>query len=113
MSRSCRFPTSCHAVRPSSATVGSERWRKGLAAGMPQLTMPMGFDQPDNATRLQAVRCGALGRAVEVRWRARRGERSAICSATAAPRSNCRRWSDQIRAHNAIEETCDLLEQLS
>ncbi len=25
---------------------------QGLAAGVPQLTMPMGFDQPDNATRL-------------------------------------------------------------
>jgi hypothetical protein len=27
--------------------------------------------------------------------------------------TNCRRWSDQIRACNAIEETCDLLEQLA
>ena len=28
---------------------------QGLAAGVPQLTMPMGFDRPDNATRLEGL----------------------------------------------------------
>jgi len=27
--------------------------------------------------------------------------------------TNCRRWSERIRSRNAIEETCDLLEQLA
>ena len=31
---------------------------QGLAAGVPQLTMPMGFDQPDNATRLERLGVG-------------------------------------------------------
>ena len=85
---------------------------QGLAAGVPQLTMPMGFDQPDNATRLQ--RLGVARWVVPSKFT---GERVAAAlgdllddSRTA---SNCRRWADQIRAHNAVEETCDLLEQLS
>jgi UDP:flavonoid glycosyltransferase YjiC (YdhE family) len=85
---------------------------QGLAAGIPQVTMPMGFDQPDNATRLQRLGvarwvipsefkgdrvAAALGELLDDRQTAR----------------NCRRWSDQIRARNAIDETCDLLEQLA
>jgi hypothetical protein len=31
---------------------------QGLAAGVPQLVMPMGFDQPDNATRSSALGVG-------------------------------------------------------
>jgi UDP:flavonoid glycosyltransferase YjiC (YdhE family) len=85
---------------------------QGLAAGVPQLTMPMGFDQPDNATRLE--RLGVARWVVPAKFD---GERVAAAlsslfddNGTAA---NCRRWSDQIRARNAIEETCDLLEQLA
>jgi len=85
---------------------------QGLAAGIPQVTMPMGFDQPDNATRLQR-----LGVARWVMPSEFDGERVAAAiggllddSRTA---TNCRRWADQISARNAIEETCDLLEQLA
>jgi UDP:flavonoid glycosyltransferase YjiC (YdhE family) len=85
---------------------------QGLAAGVPQLTMPMGFDQPDNAMRLER-----LGVA---RWVAPSkfdGERVAAALSEllsdSSTTANCRRWSDRIRAHNAIEETCDLLEQLA
>jgi rhamnosyltransferase subunit B len=74
--------------------------------------MPMGFDQPDNATRLQR-----LGVARWVMPSEFDGERVAAAiggllddSRTA---TNCRRWADQISARNAIEETCDLLEQLA
>jgi UDP:flavonoid glycosyltransferase YjiC (YdhE family) len=85
---------------------------QGLAAGVPQLTMPMGFDQPDNATRLE--RLGVARWLVPAKFD---GERVASALAgllddngTAA---RCRRWSEQIRTHDAIEETCDLLEQLA
>jgi UDP:flavonoid glycosyltransferase YjiC (YdhE family) len=84
---------------------------QGLAAGVPQVTMPMGFDQPDNATRLQRLGVG--------RWVVPSkfdGDRVATAlqallddNGTA---SNCRRWSAQVRAHDAIGNTCDLLEQL-
>jgi rhamnosyltransferase subunit B len=85
---------------------------QGLAAGVPQLTMPMGFDQPDNATRLHRLGVG--------RWvtpSAFHGNRVAAALKTLFddPRTapQCERWSRQIRAHNAIEDTCDLLEQLA
>jgi rhamnosyltransferase subunit B len=85
---------------------------QGLAAGVPQLTMPMGFDQPDNATRLR--RLGVARWVVPSKFDGERvaGALSDLLgdSGTAL---NCRRWSAEIRAHDAIEETCDLLEQLS
>jgi UDP:flavonoid glycosyltransferase YjiC (YdhE family) len=85
---------------------------QGLATGVPQLTMPMGFDQPDNATRLARLGVGtwvvpsqfdgahvadALGGLLD-------DGRTAV---------NCRTWADRINGRNAIEETCDLLEQLA
>lgn len=85
---------------------------QGLATGVPQLTMPMGFDQPDNATRLARLGVGtwvvpsqfdgahvadALGGLLD-------DGRTAV---------NCRTWADRIKGRNAIEETCDLLEQLA
>ena len=85
---------------------------QGLAAGVPQVTMPMGFDQPDNATRL-----GRLGVARWVVPSQFDGEHVAAAIGSllgdSQTATSCRHWSDQIRAHNAIEETCDLLEQLA
>ena len=85
---------------------------QGLAAGVPQLTMPMGFDQPDNVTRLERLGVG--------RWLVPEkfdGERVASTLAglldDQGTAESCRRWSEQICAHNGIEETCDLLEQLA
>ena len=74
--------------------------------------MPMGFDQPDNATRL-----GRLGVARWVVPSQFDGEHVAAAIGSllgdSQTATSCRHWSDQIRAHNAIEETCDLLEQLA
>jgi UDP:flavonoid glycosyltransferase YjiC (YdhE family) len=85
---------------------------QGLAAGVPQLTMPMGFDQPDNATRLKRLGVG--------RWVVPSqfdGEHVARALATlfddARTAESCARWSRQIQSRNPIEETCDLLEQLA
>ena len=85
---------------------------QGLAAGVPQLTMPMGFDQPDNATRLERLGVG--------RWVVPSkfdGDRVAatlrVLLDDGRTAASCREWSERIRAHNAIEETCDLLEQLA
>jgi rhamnosyltransferase subunit B len=85
---------------------------QGLAAGVPQLTMPMGFDQPDNATRLQ--RLGVARWIVPSQFDSERVANT-LGDLLDDPRTaqSCRRWADQIRAHKAIEETCDLLEQLA
>ncbi len=85
---------------------------QGLAAGIPQVTMPMGFDQPDNATRLRRIGVG--------RWvlpSAFDGPRvaSTLAELLGDPEveRSCRRWADAISGRRAIEETCDLLEQLA
>jgi UDP:flavonoid glycosyltransferase YjiC (YdhE family) len=85
---------------------------QGLAAGVPQLTMPMGFDQPDNATRLSR-----LGVARWVMPSEFDGERVAATLqellADAHTASQCQHWSNHVRASHAIDHTCDLLEQLA
>jgi len=84
---------------------------QGLAAGIPQLTMPMGFDQPDNATRLE--RLGVARWITPTHFDGARVA-AALTQLLDDRRTavNCRRCSEQIRAHDAIADTCDLLEQL-
>ena len=84
---------------------------QALAAGIPQLTMPLAFDQPDNTTRVWR-----LGVARWVRPRDFRADRVAselhalIDDRRIADR--CQHWAAQIRKHDALSETCDLLEAL-
>lgn len=85
---------------------------QGLAAGVPQLTMPMGFDQPDNAMRLESLGVGKW--VVPSRFDSDRvagALRDLLDDGRTA--ASCKQWADRIRARNAIEDTCDLLEQLA
>ncbi len=84
---------------------------QALAAGVPQLTMPMGFDQPDNTTRL--LRLGVA------RWVAPSeftGERVApllhtlLTDPTVA--SACAKYAARLENTAALDRTCDLLEEL-
>lgn len=83
---------------------------QGLAAGKPQLIMPMAFDQPDNA--LRAARLGVARWLSPGKFTAERVtsalaalmEDSAVATAAAASR-------DRLRTLNGIETACDLLEQ--
>jgi len=84
---------------------------QALAAGIPQLTMPLAFDQPDNATRL-----GRLGVARWLRPKEFRVERvtSQLAALVDDERvlTRCRHWAAEIRRHDALAETCSLLEDL-
>ncbi len=84
---------------------------QALAAGVPQLTMPMGFDQPDNTTRL--LRLGVA------RWISPRhftGERVAPLLDTLltdpAVASSCAKYASLLEDGSALARTCDLLEEL-
>jgi rhamnosyltransferase subunit B len=85
---------------------------QGLAAGVPQLTMPLGFDQPDNTTRLLR-----LGVARWVAAKAWRGERLAaelgrlLDDPQVADR--CRHWAQEMRRRDPIADTCAVLEDLA
>jgi len=84
---------------------------QALAAGVPQLTMPLAFDQPDNTTRLWR-----LGVARWVNPRDFRGARVAsdLAALLDDPRiaDRCRHWAAEIRRHDSLSDTCDLLEAL-
>jgi UDP:flavonoid glycosyltransferase YjiC (YdhE family) len=102
-------------VLPRSAALvhhaGIGTLAQALAAGVPQLTMPMGFDQPDNTTRL--VRLGVA------RWVAPSdfsGERVATLLNTLltdpAVASACAKYAALLKDGSALTRTCDLLEDL-
>jgi rhamnosyltransferase subunit B len=84
---------------------------QALAAGVPQLTMPMGFDQPDNTTRL--LRLGVA------KWIAPSeftGERVAPLLNTLLTdpgvASSCAAYASLLKDGSALARTCDLLEEL-
>lgn len=85
---------------------------QGLAAGIPQLVMPMGFDQPDNAVRLRRLGVGAI--IPPRRFTARRVARTlAALIETPAVTARCRQLARQNDSYAGVERTCDILESLS
>jgi rhamnosyltransferase subunit B len=83
---------------------------QGLAAGRPQLMMPMSFDQPDNAVRagrLGVARWLAPSRFTPDRVTTALGE---LIEHTPVARAAAR-WQGRLRETNGIEIACDLLER--
>ena len=82
---------------------------QALAAGVPQLVMPMTFDQPDNAARLERL---GVSRAVPPRRfagaRVAR-ELDALLASDAVAR-RCARISQRFRGADPVGQTCDLIE---
>lgn len=101
------------AVLPRSAALvhhgGVGTLAQGLAAGIPQLIMPMAFDQPDNAlraTRLGVARWLTPGRFTAERVAAVLGELlddPAVGRATTSVRN-------RLRGMSGVRPACDLLE---
>jgi rhamnosyltransferase subunit B len=84
---------------------------QGLASGVPQLTMPMGFDQPDNATRLFRLGVGCWVRPERFQGKTVAATlRTVLDNARVA--EACAHWSNQLKSNPSIERTCDLLEEL-
>jgi UDP:flavonoid glycosyltransferase YjiC (YdhE family) len=84
---------------------------QGLAAGVPQLTMPLGFDQPDNTTRLWRLGVGRW-----VRPHLFKGERVAaelaVLLGDARVTQRCGHWAQEMRRSDPVGETCAVLEAL-
>ena len=83
---------------------------QALAAGIPQLVMPMAFDQPDNAVRLKRLGVGAL-----LAPRAFSGRRVARALAglleSTRVRAACQRYREAVQTDDGLAETCSLLEE--
>jgi rhamnosyltransferase subunit B len=82
-----------------------------LAAGVPQIIMPMSHDQPDNAARVRRLGVG------EVLWpRHFTGRRLARALAAMlesdAVRQQCRALAQRCRQQDALVKSCDLIESI-
>jgi rhamnosyltransferase subunit B len=85
---------------------------QALAAGVPQLVMPMTFDQPDNAAHL--VRLGVAAQLSPKAFRAP-AVATALEHLLASPHvaERCRAVASEFRANNdPAREACEVLEQL-
>jgi UDP:flavonoid glycosyltransferase YjiC (YdhE family) len=82
---------------------------QALAAGVPQLTMPLAFDQPDNTTRLWRLGVARWVRPSDFRGARVASELHALID-DARVTDRCRHWAAEIGRHDAMSDTCDLLE---
>jgi UDP:flavonoid glycosyltransferase YjiC (YdhE family) len=84
---------------------------QAIAAGIPQLVMPMAYDQPDNASRLKR-----LGIGDSLRPRAFRGPAVArkLQRLLDAPQTaeRCATLARKMDGPGAIQQTCELIEEL-
>jgi len=84
---------------------------QGLAAGVPQLIVPMNFDQPDNAARLRRLGAGDSMRQPAYRPRAVAHKLDALLRAPSVS-STCRACAEKLRGREPIVETCEWIESL-
>ncbi len=100
---------------PRSAAVvhhgGIGSLSQGLAAGVPQLVMPMAHDQPDNATRL--IRLGVGEALPPKRFRGPAVAR-AIERLVTSPRvaQACRAIAERMQHENGLKAAADVIERL-
>jgi len=83
---------------------------QALAAGAPQLLMPMGFDQPDNALRTKRL---GVGEAIYPQKFTAERVAAALgrLLASAEVSSACRRCRERIDGTASLRHACDLIEQ--
>jgi len=85
---------------------------QGLAAGVPQLLMPMAHDQPDNATRLERLGVGAWLAPTAFRGPAvARRLQTLLTSPTVKAR--CSSVAAKFHGHNGLAEAADAIERLA
>ncbi|HVX11180.1 MAG TPA: glycosyltransferase [Pirellulales bacterium] len=85
---------------------------QGFAAGVPQLIMPMSFDQPDNAARL--TRLGAGFPLARKRFRAANvAEALSRLLESPAVAARCRYLATRLAEERPLEAACDLIERLA
>jgi UDP:flavonoid glycosyltransferase YjiC (YdhE family) len=83
---------------------------QALAAGAPQLVVPIGFDQPDNAARL--VRLGVAAAIPSRRFtRARAASALSRLLADVRTEAACRRWRTAMDSPTAVARAGDLIEE--
>lgn len=84
---------------------------KALVAGIPQLVMPMAYDQPDNAQRLKQLGVGDLIRPKRFKTDAVVQKLDDLIGSDIR-RQRCKSISTRIDSAEAIAETCAIIESL-
>jgi len=83
-----------------------------IAAGIPHLVVPNGFDQFDNGARIEHLRLGLS--IAQTRYRARSAtDAISTLLADAALKQRCRNYSTKINSSNALTRACELIEGLA
>lgn len=82
---------------------------QALAAGIPQLAVPISFDQPDNATRMARLGVGRWLRSGRATGRRMAGALAPLLR-DAGVTAACIHWRRAIAENDAAERTCDVLE---
>lgn len=85
---------------------------QALAAGVPQLIMPMSQDQPDNAARIQKL---GVGRVLLPQKFTPRNISAALNDLLHNPeiKQNCKTLAQKIDFNQALKKTCDHLQKLT
>ena len=84
---------------------------QALVAGVPQVLMPIAFNQPDEAVRLK--RLGVANFIPPERFRGRRLTHVLKqLLASAQVRQRCRELTERFHAVDSVQETCDLVQEL-
>jgi UDP:flavonoid glycosyltransferase YjiC (YdhE family) len=84
---------------------------QAMAAGIPQLIMPMAFDQPDNADRVKRLGVGDWLKPRSFRPRKVAGKLQQLLESPDVKEA-CRVLAERLRSGDAIELSCDLIEEL-
>ncbi len=82
---------------------------QALRAGCPQLVMPMAFDQPDNAVRLQRLGVGSYLRPSRFTGMAVARELETLLGSEVVARA-CRAAARRFVGIDPVARTCDLIE---
>jgi rhamnosyltransferase subunit B len=85
---------------------------QGIAAGIPQLVMPMGHDQPDNAARLERLGVGASLPPNRFRGHTVAERLNGLLASTEVSRA-CRELAGKVDFEASLRRSCDLIESLS
>ena len=112
--RHCRFAP-FHSLLPKCGAIvhhgGIGTTAAALAAGCPQLILPLAWDQPDNATRVSRL---GVGTSLGMRHRTRGDLVKALSSMMNGElRSRCRQIASQAAACDGLQVAADWIEALS
>lgn len=85
---------------------------QALAAGIPHLVMPMGFDQPDNATRLERLGVGASIKPNKFRGPLVAKTLDWLLTSKQV-QNQCQALAAKVNFKQALDDTCTIIEEFA